>query len=140
MMPRLVMQPGLLQELNQELGNTPPQEGIEQHSAEERQQLLAEKLDLSGLDRWPEHLASKARALIMAFHNIFSLNPCELGCTSGVEHDIKVTDEVPFKERFRQIPPDMVDEVHEHIHNMLEAGAIRPSNNPWCNAVVLVWQ
>ena len=85
-------------------------------------------LDLSGLDHWPEHLASKARALIMAFHDIFSLDPCELGCTSSVEHDIKVTNEVPFKERFRRIPPDMVDEVHEHIRNMQEAGAIRPSN------------
>ena len=32
----------------------------------------------------------------------------------------------------------MVDEVHAHVKKMLEAGAIHPSQSPWCNAVVLV--
>ena len=31
-----------------------------------------------------------------------------------------------------------MDEVREHLKLMLEAGAIHPSNSPWCNAVVLV--
>ena len=32
----------------------------------------------------------------------------------------------------------MVDEVHVHVKEMLEVGAIHPSQSPWCNAVVLV--
>ena len=32
----------------------------------------------------------------------------------------------------------MVDEVHAHLKEMLEAGAICLSQSPWCNAVVLV--
>ena len=44
----------------------------------------------------------------------------------------------PFKEQFRLIPPLQVKEVREHLKLMLEVGAIRPSNSPWCNAVVLV--
>ena len=39
---------------------------------------------------------------------------------------------------FRQIPPPMVEEVRNHLKEMLELGAIRPSQSAWCNAVVLV--
>ena len=44
----------------------------------------------------------------------------------------------PFKERFWCITPPLVDEVCQHIQEMLDSGAIRPSKSPWCNAVVLV--
>ena len=55
-----------------------------------------------------------------------------------VNHKIRVVDDEPFKERFWRIPPLMVDEVHAHVKEMLEVGTICPSQNPWCNAVVLV--
>ena len=32
----------------------------------------------------------------------------------------------------------MVEEVRAHMKEMLEAGAIHPSQVPWCNAVMLV--
>ena len=32
----------------------------------------------------------------------------------------------------------MVDEVQAHMKEMLEVGAICPSQSPWCNAVLLV--
>ena len=44
----------------------------------------------------------------------------------------------PLKEHFRCIPPPLLDKVRQHINEMLEAGAIRPSNSPWCKTVVLV--
>ena len=40
----------------------------------------------------------------------------------------------------RQIPPPLVEEVWNHLHEMLELGAIRPSQSAWCNTVVLVWK
>ena len=51
---------------------------------------------------------------------------------------IKVTDDTPFKEWFRQIPPPLVEEVQNHLREMLESGAIWPSQSAWCNAIVLV--
>ena len=66
------------------------------------------------------------------------LDPVELGCTHSTEHTIKVTDDTPFKEQFRWIPPLMVEEVRNHLREMLESGAIRPSQSAWCNAVMLV--
>ena len=41
-----------------------------------------------------------------------------------VKHEIRVVDDEPFKERFQRIPPPMVDEVHAHMKEMLEVGAI----------------
>ena len=34
----------------------------------------------------------------------------------------------------------MYEEVKAHIQEMLDVGAIRPSNSPWASAVVLVWK
>ena len=61
-----------------------------------------------------------------------------MGCTHSTEHMIKVTDDIPFKERFRWIPPPLVEEVWNHLQEMLEWGTLWPSQSAWCNAVVLV--
>ena len=71
---------------------------------------------------------------------MFSLDKNEMGCTDTTEHVIKLTKSEPFKERFQHIAPPLVEEVREHIQEMLDGGAIHPSNSPWCNAVVLVWK
>ena len=106
----------------------------------ERQDLLMEKLDLSGLDEWPTEQAEKARGLLKEYHDIFFLEKQDMGHTKAAEHKIvlKDPDTPPFKERFRRIPPPQLDEVRDHLKLMLDAGVIRPSNSPWCNAVVLV--
>ena len=106
----------------------------------ERQDLLLDKLDLSGLDAWPTEQAEKARGLLKEYHDIFFLEKQDMGHTKAAEHKIvlKDPDTPPFKERFRRIPPPQLDEVREHLKLMLDAGVIRPSNSPWCNAVVLV--
>ena len=99
---------------------------------------LFDELDLSGLDSWAPELADAACRLLAKYHDIFSLDPVELGCTHSMEHTIKVTDDTPFKEQFRLIPPLMVEEVRNHLREMLESSAIRPSQSAWCNAMVLV--
>ena len=106
----------------------------------ERQDLLLEKLDLSGLEAWPPEQAEQARSLLKEYHDIFSLEKRDMGHTNATKHKIvlKYPDTLPFKERFCRIPPPQLDEVREHLKLMLDAGVIRPSNSPWCNAVVLV--
>ena len=106
----------------------------------ERQDLLLDKLDLSGLEEWPTEEAEKARGLLKEYHDIFFLEKQDMGHTKAAKHKIvlKDPDTPPFKERFRRIPPPQLDEVRDHLKLMLDAGVIRPSNSPWCNAVVLV--
>ena len=74
----------------------------------------------------------------MEYHDIFSLDKNEMGCTDAAEHIIELLDEDPFKERFWQIAPPLLDEVREHLQEMLDGGAIQPSQPAWCNAVLLV--
>ena len=105
----------------------------------ERQDLLLEKLDLTGLEAWPEDQVEKACSLLKEYHDIL-LEKCDMGHTNATKHKIvlKDPDTPPFKECFCRIPPPQLDEVREHLKLMLDAGVIQPSNSPWCNAVVLV--
>ena len=76
--------------------------------------------------------------MLVEHHGIFSLEQSEIGCTDTAEHVVELLDTEPFKERFRQIAPPLVEEVREHIQEMLDGGAIHPSQSPWCNVVVLI--
>ena len=106
----------------------------------ERQDWLLEKLDLTGLDAWPKDQAERAHSLLKEYHDIFSLEKCDVGHTKAAKHKIvlKDPDTPPFKESFHQIPPPQLDEVQAHVKMMLDAGVIWLSNSPWCNAVMLV--
>ena len=86
----------------------------------------------------PWKVALKFDRMLMEHHNIFSLGKNEIGCTDTAEHVIELVDTKLFKERFWRIAPPLVEEVREHIKEMLDRGAIRLSQSPWCNAVVLV--
>ena len=86
----------------------------------------------------PPKLADAAHQLLAKYHDVFSLDPVELGFTHSMEHKIKVMDDTPFREQFSWIPPPLVEEVWNHPWEMLESGAIRPSQSAWCNTVVLV--
>ena len=113
-------------------------------TTEQRQELLMKVLEENGslgkLDGWKKETALKAKQLLMEFHHIFSLERNEIGCTDATEHVIELLPEQdePFKERFRRIAPHEVEEVWQHIQEMLDGGAIQPSQSPWCNAIVLV--
>ena len=95
-------------------------------------------MDLSGLDSWAPELEDAAHWLLAEYHDVFSLDPVELGCTHSMEHMIKVMDDTPFKEQFRWIPLSLVEEVWSQLWEMLESGTIWPSQSAWCNVVVLV--
>ena len=91
-----------------------------------RQELLLEKLDLTGLDAWPTEQAEKARSLLREYHDIFSLEKHDMGHTKAAMHKIvfKDPDTPPFKERFCRIPPPQLDEVRAHLKMMLDAGVV----------------
>ena len=107
-------------------------------SMAEWQVKLLEKLDLSGLRNWAPRNAEAAEQLVLSYHNVFVLDKNELGCTSTVEHEICVIDSEPFKERFRRIPPLLLEEICASLRDLLDVGTICPSQSPWCNAIMLV--
>ena len=102
-----------------------------------RQEKLLEKLNL---DDWPTGPRGMwwQQELVLTYHDVFTLESNELGCTSAIKHEICIDSSEPFKEWFRCIPPPLLEDVRTSLWDMLNAGVIHPSQSPWCNAVVLV--
>ena len=94
--PEPPVQTGLTEALEEDHGHQMPKLTMKQ-----RQEKLFEELDLSGLESWPPELVASAWSLLAEYHDVFSLEPSELGCTYSTKHVIKVTDYTPFKEWFR---------------------------------------
>ena len=76
--------------------------------------------------------------LLQKHEDIFSSGDTEIGHCTFVKHMINLTDETPFKQRHRRIPPEMIDEVRSHIEQLAAGGIIRPSHSPWASNFVLV--
>ena len=96
------------------------------------------KLDLSGLESWASENKEKTLDHFTEFHDVFTLEDGEMGCTEVVEHHIGVTDPCLFKKWPRNIPEGLLQEVKEHLDHMLDVEAIKPSNSAWSNVVILV--
>ena len=77
-------------------------------------------------------------SLLSRLKCVFFPHDLDFGHTNLIQHKIKLTDEVPFKERHRRIPPHMISEVCNHLNEMLNLGVIRKSDSPYASGVVLV--
>ena len=117
--------PDLLKKLDDEDPDRPEPAKL---TIQQRQDLLLAALckdcGLDHLKEWLPDLAWKAVALLPEFHRVFSLEPNEIGCMDVTGHVINFMKDKPFKERFWCIAPPLVDEVHQHIQEMLDGGAI----------------
>ena len=80
----------------------------------------------------------KVSEFLLKWKHIFSTGITDLGNCDLVKHEIHLKDETPFKEPHRRIPPAIFQEVREHLKEMLEAEAIRPSASPYSSNVVIV--
>jgi transposase InsO family protein len=85
-----------------------------------------------------EDQVKQVEHLLYKYSHVFSQHDLDLGRTDTVKHHIKLTDDTPFKERHRRVPPSMYEEVRNHIKEMLDLDAIRPSHSPYSSPVVLV--
>ena len=99
---------------------------------------IPDQLDLGELSTWSEEQQYAARKLLCDYADTFSKNDLDLGKCNILKHNIQLTDQQPFKERYRRIPPHLFEEVKQHLQEMVEVGAIRRSFSPWASAVVLV--
>ena len=81
--PGLQVWPGIIDALDEAQGVQTQKLTIEQ-----RQEKLFERLELSGLESWPQELAESTCSLLVEYHDIFSLEPCKLGCTHSTKHVI----------------------------------------------------
>ena len=90
---------------------------------------VLEALDLQGLKEWPESEQKQARELLLKWEHLFVQNDLDLGKTALIKHKIWLTNQTPFKERYRSIPPHMYNDARAHIQEMLDIGAIHKSQS-----------
>ena len=81
---------------------------------------------------------ARTKDLLLQYQDIFSKGDTDIGHYRGVKHKIQLKDETPFKQRYRRIPPSMIDEVRSHLEQLHSAGVIRKSHSPFASNVVLV--
>ena len=80
-------------------------------------EVLFEELGLNEPKDWmTKEGVLEAKKLVQGYHMIFSKNDLDLGKTDKVKYKIKVTDPVPFKERYRRIPPRKIIERKVKCH------------------------
>lgn len=80
----------------------------------------------------------RVQQVLGKWEHIFSKSNTDIGKTDLITHHIKLSDEQPFKQAYRRIPPTMYEEVRQHLKEMVDCGAIRESKSPYCSNVVLV--
>ena len=113
-------------------------------SAHVSNQTTSSKFDLQdiGVSQENSCLTSKqkveASRVFEKWQGVFSKGPLDLGYTDVVRHKINLTDSTPFKEPYRPVPPALIQEVREHLNEMLESGVIRESQSPFSSNVVIV--
>lgn len=82
--------------------------------------------------------ASRVKQFLSSWTHLFSEGPTDIGRTDLLKHQIELTDDTPFKEPYRRIPPGMYGKVRQHVKEMLDVGAIQPSQSPYTSNIVLV--
>ncbi len=98
--------------------------------------MVKPEFDLSNSELTEPQIAA-AKELLDNWNEVFATSPTELGEAEAVKHNICLTDNTPFRDRHRRVPPAQYDEVRKHLEEMIACGAIRHSKSPWSSNVVL---
>ena len=67
---------------------------------QERLDKLFSKLDLKGISEWSEYDQNQVCELMKEYQHLFALEDLELGSTSQIKHEIKLSDPKPFKDHY----------------------------------------
>lgn len=83
---------------------------------------------------WKERITKKLNSM----PEVFAQNDLDFGRTDQVKHQIKLSDETPFKHRARPIHPHDLEAVRKHLQELLQAGVIRESDSSFSSPIVVV--
>ena len=53
---------------------------------------------------------AEVKGLLECMSRVFASGDKDLCCVNGVEHEIHLTEELPFKEPYRRVPPGQLEE------------------------------
>nr|GBM06712.1 Retrovirus-related Pol polyprotein from transposon 17.6 [Araneus ventricosus] len=76
--------------------------------------------------------------LLTKYNNVFAQNISDLGECGIIKHTIKLTDDIPTRQKPYRVPYNLKNEMRNQINILLDAGIIQPSTSPYCAPVLLV--
>ena len=79
----------------------------------------------------------EVQVLLQDYKDIMSTSDIDIGHNTSVKHRIELSNELPFKQRYRKVPPSMIDQVRDHLQHLLRAEIIQKSHSPFASNVVL---
>ena len=89
-----------------------------------------------GVDLPPEWTEGMKRRLL-TYPDVFNLRNFDIGETE-VAHDIELTPGPSIKERPRPVPPQDLEELRQHLQDLLDANIIKPSSSPYASPIVIL--
>lgn len=76
--------------------------------------------------------------MLLEYSYVFAILKDQLGRTDLLQYEIVTEDSPPIGQKFPRISPQMREEMHTLLHDMLQKDAIPPSKSPWASPIVLV--
>lgn len=95
------------------------------------------KLDVNDVE-FSEKQHQKWENLLQKHQDVFVFRDEDIGYSTTVTHSINLTDDTPIKIPHRRIPPNQIEEVRQHIQQLLNQGIIRKSHSPYAAPIVIV--
>jgi len=80
----------------------------------------------------------QAHNLFRKYSSIFANVDDDLGCTNAVKHRITLADPTPVRLPYRRVPPSQLEELRQHLNQLLAKDVIRHSNSEYSSPIVLV--
>ena len=77
-------------------------------------------------------------SLLQENQDIFACRDDELGCTDLLQHRITLSSDKPIAQPYRRIPPSQLQEVRDHLDDLLSRKIIVPSSSPYAAPIVVV--
>ncbi|CAM5165670.1 unnamed protein product, partial [Eretmochelys imbricata] len=96
-------------------------------------QKIADLFEPESID-WKDRLRKK----LCERSKVFSLHEWDVGCAKGVEHNIRLHDSRPFRERSRKIALSEMEDVRHHLQELAANGIITESRSPYASPIVVV--
>lgn len=86
----------------------------------------------------PEEWKCRLRNKLLERSQVFSVHEWDVGLAKDVEHNIRLSDPSPFRQRSRRLAPADIEDVRKHLQELLCAGIIKESRSPYASPIVIV--
>ena len=114
--------------------------GKEEKNVPERRGALLKLLEREGShpEREGSHPEREILVMLLNHYHIFSLDECERGCVTGMEHVIDTDDYPPIQQLLHRVPFALRSKISEMVQQLVEEGIVEESSSPWSSPVVIV--